>query len=118
MDAALRLLVLVLLMAIVPLHAQDKPKDDSAETLSAVVRVKARILPNARSAESLGTVREGNGVLIRENLVLTIGYLVIEADGIEVISGDGKAVPATLEGTYCKVCTSNFHRCARTMTSK
>ncbi len=98
MDAALRLLVLVLLMAIVPLHAQDKPKDDSAETLSAVVRVKARILPNARSAESLGTVREGNGVLIRENLVLTIGYLVIEADGIEVISGDGKAVPATLAG--------------------
>lgn len=98
MDAALRLLLLVLLMAIVPLHAQDKPKDDSAETLSAVVRVKARILPNARSAESLGTVREGNGVLIRENLVLTIGYLVIEADGIEVISGDGKAVPATLAG--------------------
>ena len=98
MDAALRLLLLVLLMAIVPLHAQDKPKDDSAETLSAVVRVKARILPNARSAESLGTVREGNGVLIRENLVLTIGYLVIEAEGIEVISGDGKAVPATLAG--------------------
>jgi S1-C subfamily serine protease len=62
------------------------------------VRVKARILPNARSADSLGTVCEGNGVLIRENFVLTIGYLVIEAEGIEVISGDGKAVPATLAG--------------------
>jgi S1-C subfamily serine protease len=79
-------------------HAQDKPRLDAAETLSAIVRVKARILPNARSAESLGTTREGNGVLIRENLVLTIGYLVIEAEGIEVFTADGRAVPATLAG--------------------
>ena len=96
MRAALRLMVLALAMTIAPLHAQDKARDDSMETLSAVVRVKARILPNARSAESLGTTREGNGVLIRENLVLTIGYLVIEAEGIEVVAGDGRAVPATL----------------------
>ena len=98
MDAALRLLILALALPLASVHAQEKAKDDSVETLSAVVRVKARILPNARSAESLGTVREGNGVLIRENLVLTIGYLVIEADGIEVIAGDGRAVPATLAG--------------------
>ncbi len=98
MAAALRLLVLALAMTIAPVHAEDKAKDDGVETLSAVVRVKARILPNARSAESLGTTREGNGVLIRENLVLTIGYLVIEAEGIEVVSGDGRAVPATLAG--------------------
>ena len=67
MDAALRLLILALVVPMVSLQAQEKAKDDSVETLSAVVRVKARILPNARSAESLGTVREGNGVLIREN---------------------------------------------------
>lgn len=79
-------------------HAQDKPRVDALETLSAVVRIKARILPNARSAETLGTTREGNGVLIRDNFVLTIGYLVIEAEGIEVFAGDGKAVPATLAG--------------------
>ena len=78
--------------------AQDKPRVDALETLSAVVRIKARILPNARSAETLGTTREGNGVLIRDNFVLTIGYLVIEAEGIEVFAGDGKAVPATLAG--------------------
>ena len=98
MDALLRLLILALAVPMACLNAQEKAKDDSVETLSAVVRVKARILPNARSAESLGTVREGNGVLIRENLVLTIGYLVIEAEGIEVIAGDGRAVPATLAG--------------------
>ena len=98
MHSALRLLVVVLAMTTAPLHAQDKARYDGVETLSAVVRVKARILPNARSAESLGTTREGNGVLIREDLVLTIGYLVIEAEGIEVVSGDGRAVPATLAG--------------------
>ena len=101
MKAVLRLILWVLVCSSAAWstsHAQDKAKDESTETLSAVVRVKARILPNARSAESLGTMREGNGVLIRDNLVLTIGYLVIEAEGIEVISGDGRAVPATLAG--------------------
>lgn len=98
MNAALRLLVFLVVMPALSLHAEERAKIEGPDALSAVVRVKARILPNARSAESLGTVREGNGVLIRENLVLTIGYLVIEAEGIEVISGQGKAVPATLAG--------------------
>ncbi len=97
-NGLLRIMLLALALGCGLAIAQDKPKTDSAETLSAVVRVKARILPNARSAESLGITREGNGVLIRDNLVLTIGYLVIEAEGIEVHSGEGKAVPATLAG--------------------
>ena len=79
-------------------HAQDKARDETSETLSAIVKVKSRILPNARSAEFLGMAREGSGVLIRDNLVLTIGYLVIEAESIEVTAGDGRAVPATLAG--------------------
>jgi len=37
-------------------------------------------------------------VLIRANVVLTIGYLVIEAEAIEVVSADGRVVPATLAG--------------------
>jgi len=101
MKTAVRFVLLVVAACMAPWgasYAQDKGKDESTETLSALVRVKARILPNARSAEALGTAREGNGVLIRENLVLTIGYLVIEAEGIEVVSGDGRVVPATLAG--------------------
>ncbi|MEO8202502.1 MAG: S1C family serine protease [Betaproteobacteria bacterium] len=101
MKSLLLLVVLTVVTFVAPLpvsQAQEKARDERAETLSAVVRVKARILPNARSAPSLGTAREGNGVLIRENLVLTIGYLVIEAEGIEVTAGDGRAVPATLAG--------------------
>ena len=74
--------------------AQDKPD----ETLSAVVGVSAKIQANARSAESLGTQRRGTGVLIREGYVLTIGYLVIEAEAIQVTGADGRTVPATLAG--------------------
>jgi len=69
---------------------------DAAETLSAVVRVKAKALPNARSAATLGPQREGSGVLVRDGYVATIGYLVIESEAIEVTGADGKSVPAAL----------------------
>lgn len=74
--------------------AQEKPE----ETLSAVVGVTAKIQANARSADSLGLQRRGTGVLIREGYVLTIGYLVIEAEAIQVSGADGRTVPATLAG--------------------
>ena len=74
--------------------AQDKPE----ETLSAVVAVSAKIQPDARSAATLGAQRRGSGALIREGYVLTIGYLVIEAEAIEVTGADGRTVPATLAG--------------------
>ena len=74
--------------------SQDKPE----EILNAVVGVNAKIRPNARSAESLGTERRGTGVLIRDGYVLTIGYLVIEAEAIQVTGADGRTVPATLAG--------------------
>lgn len=103
MNPVMRLLLYLLLALTLPAWAADVSKEDATaslatEPLSAIVRIKTRILPNARSAEALGTLREGNGVLIRDNLVLTIGYLVIEADAIEVLSGEGRVVPATLAG--------------------
>ena len=80
--------------------AQDKNKSadeaSAEETLSAVMRVRVRALPNARSAATLGIQREGSGVLVREGYVATIGYLVIEAESIEVSDARGKSVPATL----------------------
>jgi S1-C subfamily serine protease len=74
--------------------AQDKPD----ETLTAVVGVSAKIQQNARSAETLGLQRRGTGALIREGYVLTIGYLVIEAEAIQVTGADGRTLPATLAG--------------------
>jgi S1-C subfamily serine protease len=72
--------------------AQPKPE----ETLNAVVGVSAKIQPNARSAETLGMQRAGTGVVVREGYVLTIGYLVVEAETIQVTGADGRILPATL----------------------
>ena len=97
-----RLIVLLSALALQPaaILAQDKDarRDEAAETLAAIVRVKAKILPNARSAATLGPRREGSGVLVRVGYVATIGYLVIEAESIEVTGADGRAVPAALAG--------------------
>jgi len=96
MTAGLRTLILSLALAAAPAYAQDK--DEAAELLSGVVQVKAKILANARSLATLGPQRRGSGALVREGYVLTIGYLVIEAESIEVVGADGKAVPAALAG--------------------
>jgi serine protease Do len=88
----MRTLVLALLFAALPAVAQNKPED----ILSAVVAVQARAAPDARSSATLGTQRRGTGALIREGLVLTIGYLVIEAEEIQVTGADGRTFPATL----------------------
>jgi S1-C subfamily serine protease len=96
MSAVSRVLLLALACAAGPALPQDKSAADAEATLSAVVRVQSRILPDARTAPTLGARREGSGVLVRAGYVLTIGYLVIEAEAIEVTAGDGMSVPATL----------------------
>jgi S1-C subfamily serine protease len=97
-----RRFALLALCAVLPLAglAQDKPPADAEadQTLSAIVRVKARILPDARTAATLGTQREGSGAIVRDGYVATIGYLVIESEAIEVTTADGKSAPAALAG--------------------
>ena len=62
--------------------------------LRSVVAVRASIPEDAFTANTLGTRREGSGVVIRDNgLVLTIGYLITEADEIWLTRHDGKVVP-------------------------
>lgn len=83
--------------------SQQRPKviseKQADELLGSVVRVKARALPDARSNATLGSQREGSGVIIDDRgYILTIGYLVIEADSIEVTTAAGKTSPATLAG--------------------
>jgi serine protease Do len=56
-------------------------------------------VPNARSNRTLGPQRQGTGVVIdSEGLVLTIGYLITEADTVELSTADGKSFPATVIG--------------------
>jgi S1-C subfamily serine protease len=84
----------------VPPSVQPKPEDysyDLEAALSAVVGVRAVVPSDAFTADTLGTERGGNGVLIRaDGLVLTIGYLVTEADTIWLTLIDGRAVPGTV----------------------
>jgi S1-C subfamily serine protease len=83
---------LILALAGIRAVAQDKPD----EILTAVVGVQVKVQANARSAATLGSERRGTGVLIREGLVLTIGYLVVEAEAVVVTSAEGRATPATV----------------------
>ncbi len=66
------------------------------EILKAIVRVHATVPENARSAVSLGTDRDGSGVVIdKRGYVLTIGYLILEAERIEVVGQGGETAKAT-----------------------
>lgn len=96
MAKTLRILFLVSALCAGPAAAQEKSDAEVEATLSAVVRVQSRILPDARTAETLGMRRDGTGILVREGYVLTIGYLVIEAESVEVTSAGGATVPASL----------------------
>lgn len=78
-------------------QAQDASYQRLIDAANAVVGVKVKALPNARSNESLGQERAGSGVLIgNDGLVLTIGYLILEADQVEVTDSDGQTVPAAV----------------------
>src|SRR5215213_5143151 len=86
----------VVLFATAPLPAQARDLDD---LLAAVVRVKTSIEPDGRTVGTLGREREGSGVLIdTEGLVLTIGYLMVEAHAAEIGLQDGRTVPASVVG--------------------
>jgi S1-C subfamily serine protease len=75
---------------------QPKPENydyDLERALASVVGLRTIIPPDAFTAETLGTERAGNGVLIRgDGLVLTIGYLITEAQTVWITLIDGRAV--------------------------
>src|SRR3954463_13590642 len=66
---------------------------DLDRALASVVGLHSIIPSDAFSAETLGTERAGNGVLIDDGLVLTIGYLITEAETIWLHLGDGRVMP-------------------------
>lgn len=67
---------------------------DIEQVVSSVVRLRAEVPEDAFTASILGTERNGNGVVIRaDGLVLTIGYLVTEAQTIWLTTLRGVVVP-------------------------
>lgn len=70
---------------------------DLDKLLAPVIALEARIPDDARSAETLGTVRGGTGVIIdATGLVLTVGYLILEASSVDLLPNGlaGERVPA------------------------
>ena len=62
---------------------------------AAVVGLKVNVADDARSAETLGKERTGSGVVINaDGLILTIGYLMMEAQAIQIITQDNRVLPA------------------------
>ena len=99
----------ITIAAFVSSHAATAPaaSPGSAQTImdamtkanAAVVGVKVTAVTGARSAQTLGLNRSGSGVVIgRDGLILTIGYLMLEAQQIEIITQEGKTLPAVAVG--------------------
>lgn len=69
----------------------------ASPSLDGVVQITAYVPPEARTASSLGTERQGSGVVIDDNgLILTIGYLVLEASEVEIEGAGPEPVPASI----------------------
>jgi S1-C subfamily serine protease len=81
---------------------QPKTEDyrfDLDRALAAVVGLRSAVPEDAFTAEVLGTERAGNGVLIRsDGLVLTIGYLIVEAESVWLSLSDGRGVAGHVLG--------------------
>jgi S1-C subfamily serine protease len=79
-----------------PRDMQPKPGEvafDLATAIDAVVSLHAGVPEDAFTASILGTERTGNGVVVRDDgLVLTIGYLVVEAETVWLTANNGKVV--------------------------
>ena len=94
---SLRLLLAV--GALVPAFAAPSLSTTLDDMVAAVVRIKTFINPDGRSVQNLGHEREGSGIVIDESgLVLTIGYLMVEAHAAEIVTNSGRTVPATVVG--------------------
>jgi S1-C subfamily serine protease len=79
----------------VPSSAQPRAEDysyDLERALSSVVGLHSIIPSDGFTAETLGTERAGNGVLIDRGLVLTVGYLITEAATVWLHLGDGRVM--------------------------
>ncbi|MDJ0686698.1 MAG: S1C family serine protease [Alphaproteobacteria bacterium] len=78
-----------------PLPAKAQDAEPITDPRAAIVTVQTVVPGDARTARTLGQTRLGSGVIIDSSgLILTIGYIMMEASGITVTMADGRAEPA------------------------
>lgn len=90
-------LFLAFALAFGPALAAEPEQLDPERVVRSIVGIRAVVPPDSQSARSLGTEREGSGVVIDgSGLILTIGYTVMEASQIQVTAADGRSHPANM----------------------
>jgi S1-C subfamily serine protease len=90
------------LLAALPAQASTARPPTTQEMIAALARANASVVgvrvmvdDEAQSARTLGQLRRGSGVVIApDGLILTIGYLVLEAEQIEITTQDNHTLPA------------------------
>ncbi len=86
-------LAAALLLFAMPVQAAEKRSGQ----LAAIVQIDAIVPHDARTAAGLGTRRTGTGVIIDdEGLILTVGYVILEAIEVSVRGPDGNVIPANV----------------------
>jgi serine protease Do len=93
---------MILAAGAIALAASSQAKAQSGaadELLSAVVQLNTYINPDGRTVKGLGQQRKGSGIVIDDKgLILTIGYLMVEAQSAEVITNSGRKTAAEVVG--------------------
>ncbi len=83
----------------IPGAAATEPAIDAEKLFQAIVKVAVKAVPEARSAATLGKQREGSGVVIGEDgLIVTIGYLIVEAEDVQITDHRNRTLPARVIG--------------------
>ena len=91
--------LVTLMVTCLPAVAAERGQRELTVDALSVVKVKSVAIRDARSSATLGAEREGTGIVIdSQGLVLTIGYLITEAESIELSTADGKVFPAVVAG--------------------
>ena len=72
---------------------QALPPEPLQRVMQSVVTVQSRSDAQASTSRTLGQRREGSGVVIGPDLVLTIGYLLLEAESVDLIDHQGRRIP-------------------------
>lgn len=100
-----RLRLLWVLGSALPLVASAQAIDVAAQSrllnraATSVVGVRSQAIDEARSSRTLGSSREGSGVVIgTDGLVLTIGYLILEAEQVQLVTDDDRVIPGRVIG--------------------